>query len=268
MIRAELLKMTTTKAPKIAAAVGILGVAATGLASGWLLPAISHMDPDLQDSVTEMATSTADQQLAAMNVLGGGSLSGGSVSIGLVAVLLLGALIATSDFRHGGIINAALASPRRGRIMGAKTAATSLAMVAMGLCYALVQGLLVAVAPSTLGAGGLSASWFDIADVLGRGVLALIPLGVLGLSAGMLIRSQSATFLVLIGAAVADVTLGAILAVIPATNSWASYTPLALVSTATGPSGGADAGLALGILTMMALAAASVAWVTLRRRDL
>ncbi|GAA1139464.1 hypothetical protein [Nesterenkonia lutea] len=268
MIRAELLKLTSTRAPKIAAAVGILGVAATQLAAGWLLPAISHLDPDLDASVAEMSTSTAESQLLAMNVLGGGSMSSGSVSIGLVAILLLGALLATSDFKHGGIVTTALAAPRRGRIVGAKVAATALAVLLTGLGYALVQGFLVAVAPSTIGAGGIAASWWEVADVLGRGVLTLIPLGILGLAAGILIRSQSATFLVLIGAAVADVTLGAILSVIPATAELSSYTPLALVSTASGPGGGLGAGLALGILTMMALAAAGAAWVTLRRRDL
>ena len=269
MIRAELLKLTTTRGPKIAVAVGVLGVAATQLASGWLLPAISHVDPDLAASVEEMATSSPEQQLAALNVLGGGgALGSGSVSIGLVAVLLLGALIATSDYRHGGIVTSALAAPQRGRIMAAKIGVSVLALAVTGLAYALVQGILVALAPSTLGAGGFSANWLEGADVLGRGVLTLLPLGILGLAAGMLIRSQTATFLVLIGAAVADVTAGAFLALVPATREWAGYTPLSLVSTATGPEGGWAAVLALGVLAMMALVAAVAAWLTLRRRDL
>ncbi|MGJ9371773.1 hypothetical protein [Nesterenkonia sp. CF4.4] len=271
MIRAELLKLTSTRAPKIAAAVGVIGVAATQLASGWLLPAIGHIDPDLQADVSELSTSTAERQLAAMNVLGGGGgMASGSVSIGLVAILLLGALVATADFRHGGITTTALASPRRGRIIGGKAVAAALVAASTGLCYALVQGLLVTLAPSTMGAGGLSADPWEVAEVLGRGVLTVVPLALLGLAAGVLIRSQSATFLVLIGAAVADVTLGAILSLIPVTSSWGAYLPLALVSSATSPDGAA--GLApvpaLILLAMMALVAVGAAWLSLRRRDL
>lgn len=271
MIRAELLKLTSTRAPKIAAAVGIIGVAATQLASSWLLPAISHVDPDLKADVAELSTSTAERQLAAMNVLGGGGgMASGSVTIGLVAILILGALAATADFRHGGIITTALAAPRRGRIMSAKAAAVAIVAGLTGLGYALVQGLLVALSPSTMGAGGLSPGVWEITEVLGRGVLTVVPLALLGLAAGVLIRSQSATFLVLIGAAVADVTLGAILSLIPVASSWTPYLPLALVSAATGPDGAA--GLApvpaLVLLAMMALVAVGVAWLSLRRRDL
>lgn len=269
MLRAELLKLTTTRATLIAVIIGLLGVATTQWAAGWLLPSLASLDPGLESTVTEAAATGPEQQLAALNVLGG-SLGGGSLGIGLVAVLLLGAMVATTDFRYGGIVGTALVEPRRGALVLAKAGAAAVVVAVTAVGYALVQFALVAASPDVVGSGGYSANAPATIDVLGRGILTLVLIGVIGMSVGMLVRGQTTAFLLLIGAAVLDPVVRAVLVLVPGADGVASYLPLALASTASGPAhdGTMPPLVALGILATLAVAALGAAVVTHRRRDL
>jgi ABC-2 type transport system permease protein len=269
MLRAELIKITTIKGAFIAAIVAALGVAFTQLATGWLVPSLASLDPEIEAAVGEQAVATPELQLASLNLLGGAG-AGGSVGIALIAVLLLGATVATADTRHGGIVTTALAEPRRGRIVRAKALAALIAAGVTAVAAAAVLLGLVMISPDVLEAGGFGVSWAAAAEVLGRGILTLAVLGVLGAAIGVIIGGQTATFLILIAGAFADVIVRGLFSLAPALSEWGAYLPVALATAAAGPVGQGPVPpvLALGILATLALGASAVAWAVLRRRDL
>jgi len=273
MLRAELLKLTTTSASKIALGVGAGGLILTQITSVTMLPALASgrfgSIPDgLADEIPSLDLATAGGQLAALSPLGasGGS---GSLGIAVIAIVLMGVLAGTGDYRFGGIVTTALAQPNRIRILTAKAAAAGVAGLVTGAVFAVVSaatllgtlaitGMPVAVEPSI------------IVAVLARGVLAIACLTIVGLAVGILARSQLAAVLVMLGILILELVVQSIAQLIVGSLPvWAQLMPLALTHALIGTG---EAGLSLpaalaGLLGLTAIAL-TLAAVALRRRDI
>lgn len=127
MLRAEILKLTTTTSTRVAILIAALGLILTQLAFTLLLPALREDGAAGADVTAELPVidmGLAENQLAALNPFGA-SMGTGSIGAVIVAVVLLGVLAGTGDFRYGGITGAALAEPRRSRIVLAKAGAAA-----------------------------------------------------------------------------------------------------------------------------------------------
>ena len=138
---------------------------------------------------------------------GGGSLAGlGSLppliysfaaSVGYVFPVLLGALASTGEFRHQTLTPTFLATPRRARVLSAKTIALFVVGAAFGV---------VALAAS-VGIGALVFNGFGIDPLLadsatwaliGRTVLAMALWAVIGVGLGVLVPSQVASIVIVL----------------------------------------------------------------------
>ena len=142
-----------------------------------------------------------------VNTGGGGSLAGlGSLppliysfaaSVGYVFPVLLGALASTGEFRHQTLTPTFLATPRRARVLSAKTIALFVVGAAFGV---------VALAAS-VGIGALVFNGFGIDPLLadsatwaliGRTVLAMALWAVIGVGLGVLVPSQVASIVIVL----------------------------------------------------------------------
>ncbi|QYF75569.1 ABC transporter permease [Cryobacterium sp. PAMC25264] len=142
-----------------------------------------------------------------VNTGGGGSLAGlGSLppliysfaaSVGYVFPVLLGALASTGEFRHQTLTPTFLATPRRARVLGAKTIALFVVGAAFGV---------VALAAS-VGVGALVFNGFGIDPLLadsatwaliGRTVVAMALWAVIGVGLGVLVPSQVASIVIVL----------------------------------------------------------------------
>ncbi|WP_344296841.1 hypothetical protein [Agromyces neolithicus] len=267
--------MTTVGATKVAAAVGVLGLLTTQLVFVWLLPALSSgaIVIDGEPGIAAELGGVFDRasfefQYSALSLLGGGA-SAGSLGFSVIAVLAIGVLAATTDYRFGGIVGAALASPRRGRILGGKISATVVVTAATAVAYAIVSvGVLLA---STIASGvDLALGWGDVLSEMSRGIAVLILLGLLGLAIGVLVRSQLAGFLILIGLVVIEPIMHAVLQIVGGAPIWAQFLPLALAQASLAdPGSGAVLSPVIALVAFVAIvgAALTAAWVALRRRD-
>ncbi|HET6671879.1 MAG TPA: hypothetical protein VFG92_00750 [Agromyces sp.] len=275
MIRAELMKLTTVGATKVAAAVGIIGLLATQLLFFWLLPALASGaiaitgEPGIAAELGEFDPGSFAFQYSSLSLLGSNA-GAGSIGVALIAVLSIGVLAATTDYRFGGIVAAALASPRRARILGGKVAATAVVVAVMAVAYAVVC-LGVLLSSTTLSGVDLVVGWGDIAGAIGRGVVVLVLLGLLGLAIGVLVRSQLAGFLVLIGVVLVEPILQSVLLLVGEAPAWSQYLPLALAQAGLAdPASPAALSPLVALVALAALAgvALAAAWAVLRRRDL
>ena len=273
MIRAELLGIATTTATKVATATALLGLVLTQLAFVILLPALARGDigpgPEaLGDDLPGIDLTTGAMQMGALSPLGA-SMGGGSLGITMLAMALLGVLAGTSDHRFGGIVGAALAAPRRGRIMAAKTAAAAVAGLVVGVVLVALSAMTLLV---SLAAAGISFAVEPLALVglLGRGTLAVVCLVLIGLGVGVLARNQLAGVLVMLAVLVGEPMIAATAQLVTGTvPAWTQALPVALTQAAigAGPStwGPGVAMAALVGLTAVVLAAATLA---LQRRDI
>jgi len=273
MFRAEVLGLVTTTATKVAALVAVLGLVIAQLVFVILLPALAtgQVGPGadaLGDDLPQIDLASPAAQLDALSPLGS-SLGGGSIGLALIAVVLLGVLAGTSDDRHGGIVGAVLASPRRSRIVLGKAAAVGAGGVALGVVLAVVS-LLTLAGSLTLTQTPFAAAAGSVAATSARGVLAVACLAVLGLAVGILCRSQLAGVLVMMGVLVAEPVVAALAHLVAgdAASTVTQFLPVALAQAVihggTGVIGGGVAIAALLTLTAAVLAAAAVA---LSRRD-
>ena len=143
----------------------------------------------------------------AMNAGGGTGLTGvGSIppliysfaaSVGYVFPVLLGALATTGEFRHQTLTPTFLATPKRGRVLGAKTIALFLVGAALG-----VVGLAASVGVGALVLGGFGVDPL-LADgetwaLIGRTVLAMAVWAVIGVGLGVLVPSQVASIVIVL----------------------------------------------------------------------
>lgn len=272
MYRAELLKLTTTTAPKVALGIGAGGLVLTQLLYVTLIPALASglVGPGadvLGDELPALDLTVAAGQLSALNPLG--AAGAGSLGIAALAVILMGVLAGTSDYRYGGIVTTALAQPRRGRLLLAKAAAAGTAGVITGAVFALVSLAMLAGTLAVLGVP-LALDPILILTVLLRSTGAIGALAVLGLGVGMLARSQLAGVLVMLAILLLEPIVQSVTQLITGTLPvWAQLLPLSLANAVIGTSdfGLSPAGAAPALLALTGVALALSA-LALRRRDL
>ncbi|HXH34478.1 MAG TPA: hypothetical protein VNJ54_08720 [Plantibacter sp.] len=274
MFRAELLSLVTTTATKVSAVVAVAGLVITQLAFVTLIPALAsgEIGPGAEAlgsdfPVVDLASRAV--QLDALNPLGA-SMGNGSIGVALLAVALLGVLAGTSDDRYGGIVGAALASPKRSRIVIGKAGAVALVGATLGLILALtslaalVITLVAAGTPFVLGFG-------DIASRVGLGILAVTTLAVIGLAVGLIVRTQLAGVLTMLGILVLEpIVVSSVQLVTAATPPlWTQFLPIALaqnvIHAGTGP---LSASVAIGALLALTVVASAAASAALTRRDI
>jgi ABC-2 type transport system permease protein len=270
MLRAEILKLTTTTSTRVAILIAALGLVLTQLAFTLLLPALREDGAAGADVTAELPVidmGLAENQLAALNPFGA-SMGAGSIGVVIVAVVLLGVLAGTGDFRYGGITGAALAEPRRFRIVLAKAGAAAATGAVTGV-------LLAAAALLTLGATLLTrgtpfiAPLPQVLGLLGRGVLAVTLLTLVGLAVGLILRNQLAAVLVMLGALVVEPVLMSIVQLATGTVPlWVQLLPVSLSQAAVGSGTALAPGTALGALAALAATAVAASALTLRHRDL
>ncbi|WP_411699285.1 hypothetical protein [Conyzicola sp.] len=275
MVHAELLKLRTVASTWVALAVAAGGLLVTQVLNVTLLPALASGavlgdEPALRDELGAIDTGSAAFQYAALNVFGTGGASG-SIGIATIAVLALGVLAGTTDYRHGGIVGTALARPRRAGILAGKVAATAIAAAVLGVALAAIA-LVVLLASAVTGDGALALSPLDMASALGRGVVVVVLLALLGLAIGVLVRSQLAAFITVAALLLAEPILqGFVQLVTGGLPVWAQLLPVSLARAGLSDPA-VDSGLApavaLGVLAALTAAVLGAATVALRRRDL
>jgi len=273
MFRAELLGLTTTTATKVSALVAVVGLIATQLIFVIVLPALARGDigpgaAALGSDFRVLDLTTAAAQLDAINPLGA-SMGGGSVGIALLAVVLLGTLAGTSDDRYGGMVGAALASPRRGHIVAGKAMATAVVGVVVGAVMA-VASLAALVGALAVTGTAFTAGIGDVVATLGRGVVAIACLALIGLAVGILVRTQLAGIITMLAVLFAEPLLTATTSLIGgAAPVWTQFLPVALAQNVIhGGSADVNVGAALIALAALSAAALAAASVALSRRDL
>lgn len=278
MIRAELIKLATVRATLITLIVGVVGLLVTQVFSVPLLAAVAGgtitlPEPELQNQLAAFQPGTVDFQYAALNVLGGGSIGGstGSIGVATVAILILGLSVATTDYRHGGIVAAALAQPRRGRLLAGKAVAAGIFGLATGALFAAIS--LVVLLATLLTNPGLewAVAPVDAAATLVLGAVVVTLLTLVGLAVGVLARSQVTGLVVVISAMLLEPIVHGIASLVSGgTPLWTQFLPQALAHAALAPQGTSVLPwwLALGSLAAFAGVALVGASVALRRRDL
>jgi len=296
MYRAEMLKLRTTRATWVVAAVAVAGMLVVQ-AFTLLLPTILRSTEALGGGTTvglqappEMVEELAPDlgaltdvslpafQRSMLDLLGNGMGGSGSVGVATVCMLLLGVLAVTTDFRTGGIVPTALVQPARLRILAAKAGATATVALAVGAVLAVLgaAGLLVAIV-TTPGAG-LALDALEVLGIWARGLAVLVLLSWLGLGIGTLVRGQVAAVVTVGALALAEpIVRGAVTLLSGGESAAAEWLPLGLGALAsTGQSGAALLGGAAPLGALAALAGLA-AWafvllgggaVSLQRRDL
>ncbi|MEX1079299.1 MAG: ABC transporter permease [Homoserinimonas sp.] len=181
-IRAELVKLTTTRMWWILPVILLVYVAFTALILAAVFSGVISPDegaPELsEDALPPIIYSIAH-------------------SIGYVFPLLLGTLAVTGEFRHQTLTPTFLATPRRGRVLAAKL----VVMAIFGALYGVVA-LIGAVGPGAAilsiddGVSGLddSETWLMFARI----VVAMALWAVIGVGLGTLIPNQVAAIVVVL----------------------------------------------------------------------
>ena len=272
MLRAELLALVSTTSAKVAAAVAVCGLLASQLAFVTLLPAIVRGDIGAAEGASEGLSgfdlTSPATQLDALSPLGA-SLSGGSVGVALLAIVLFGVLAGTSDFRYGGIVGAALAAPQRWRIVAAKAGAATLAALVLGAGLAIVGGAVLLV---TLAASGVPfvVDPAAAAAVIGRGIVTVACLVLIGLAVGLLARSQLAGVLIVLAAILAEPVVTAITQLVSGgTALWTQLLPVSLAHATIGATPALlTPPVAGAVLLGLAAAALGAATLAVQRRDI
>lgn len=273
MLRAELLKLTTTPASKIALAVGAAGLIITQLITVTLLPALASglIGPGkdvIGDVIPASDLVTSVGQLAALSPLGasGGT---GSIGIAVIAIVMMGVLAGTSDYRFDGIVTTALAQPNRVRILAAKAAATGIAGIVTGAVFAVVS------TATLLTALGIAGTPFAIepavlAAVFARSVLAVACLTTFALAVGILARSQLIAVLAILSILIIEMIVQSIAQLIMGSMPvWAQFMPLSLVHAVIGTeAAGVPLPIAAAALLALTAIALTLAALVLRRRDI
>lgn len=174
--RAETTKQFTTNMWWILAIVLFVYVGSTAAALGFVFAAAAT------GSLPGDAPPIPQDGLAAL-------LYSSATSIGYVFPLLIGTLMVTTEFRHKTLTPTFLATPRRGRVLGAKIAVG----VLMGVLFGVI-GVLASVATSApfLLAFDVETGLADpgIWAQLGRMLLAYVLWVLVGVGFGVLVRNQ------------------------------------------------------------------------------
>lgn len=168
---AEVIKLVTTR---LWLWLGLTVVGLSGLLTFLILNSLDDQGESYRDftavELAEMMTFTS------------------AIAYGIAAVM--GVIALTGEYRHQLITPTFLAVPRRGNVLLAKLVLYGLVGAAIGLAFALVQGM---VAFSILDGKGYDISFSDqvVADSL-RGVVVVSALfGMLGVAVGAVVRNQA-----------------------------------------------------------------------------
>lgn len=277
MIRAELLKLTTVRPLKITAWIGLGGLIFTHVLAITLLPMAGTLaeqasaqapeGTEIPSELPGLALSPAATQLSALSPFGPAQV--GSLGISLVCVLIIGVLAGAMDNRFGGMVQAALAQPRRERIIAAKAASLGLAGLVIGAGYGLVSLIAMLLSLPVLGQQ-LAIGPAEMISSLLLGMLTVPLIVLMAMGAGLLLRSQVLGLIVVLSAIVVE--SGALQLAQLFTGSvpaWMHFLPYSLSLAATNAgTGGLPplAGLA-GLIAWTAVILAGAA-LALRRRDI
>ena len=180
MYRAEMLKLRTTRATWVVAAVAVAGMlvvqaftlllptilrsadaAGGGTTVGLQAPPemVAELAPDL-GALADVSQPAFQRSMLAP--AGPGLAAPGAVGGATVCMLLLGVRAVTTDFRTGGIVPTALVQPSRLRILGAKAGATATVALGVGVVLALLGALGLLVAIVTRGVAAGRTPWADM----------------------------------------------------------------------------------------------------------
>jgi ABC-type transport system involved in multi-copper enzyme maturation permease subunit len=175
LIHAELLKLRTTRM--------IYGLALSVLAS--VLPGVISTITMAGKSGGAPALSTSE---GIRNVMS-------ASSSGYTVVLVIGILIMAGEFRHNTATSTFLISPTRGRVVGAKLAASALVGAALAV---IASALTLAVAVPWLATKHIHVEFFshNVGLVLLGGIAATTIYATVGVGVGSLIRNQTAAVVI------------------------------------------------------------------------
>lgn len=240
-ILAELSKLTTTRAPRwvalSAAALAALAISGVVAAGG-------------------VAQDALGTDIGLRTVLAHGGLAS-------ILPLVLGILLSASEYRHGTVVDTFLTEPRRGRVIGAKLVAGTIAGLVIG----------VAVVLTTVATVGI---WFSAKDVpfdlsSSTVVRALVGIAIwdvlyatIGVAVGSIIRTPAAAIVsVLVWLTVAETAVAGLLVEV---GRWLPGTAAQALGGA--PTDGLLSQVGGGVVLLgWAVLAAAAAVVATRRRD-
>jgi ABC-2 type transport system permease protein len=178
----------------------------------------------------------------------------------LLFTTLIGVLIATSEYRHGTITLAFLATPVRERVLAAKTCA---AVIASALLV--VPALLIPVGIAEIWVGRRDDWHFGsyAFELIGRLFLGAAIVAMIGYFIGASMKRQLGAVILLLGWLV--FVEQAIVALLPGTTD---YLPGRAVGGVLTAGGSPSFGVALGVLAAYLAGLGAVAVVLTRRRDI
>jgi ABC-type transport system involved in multi-copper enzyme maturation permease subunit len=175
LIHAELLKLRTTRM--------IYGLALAALAIAPISAISAISNAGKSGGGPALTTSEGIRAVMATSLFGG------------ILVLVIGILIMAGEFRHNTATSTFLISPHRGRVVGAKLAASALVGAALGV---IASGLTLAVALPWLATKHIHVDLFsrNVGLVLLGGIAAMTIYAIVGVGVGSLIRNQTAAVVV------------------------------------------------------------------------
>ncbi|MBM2621165.1 ABC transporter permease [Actinoplanes sp. LDG1-06] len=191
LVNAELFKVRTTSLWWIMAIILVPLYAASVLVN-WANANITTVPDDA--GVTDTQSAQIEASLQPINIATNLYTSG--QYFGVLVVLLLAAIIVTSEFFHLTATTTFLTTPRREAVILAKFGAAIIIGLAVWLFTTVLNLIVVPLILSNLDLGaqlGEPAVW----RAIGLNALAFVLWGVLGVGAGVLIRSQIAATLIL-----------------------------------------------------------------------
>jgi len=167
-LRAELVKLHTTRAPWLVAA-SLIAFAAIGPLLNLLI--------DTPRRATMLTDATAQLDLLTLTPI-------------TLFATVIGALIATSDHRHGTIVPTLLVVPSRHRSLLAKAIVTAAIAVVLSLAALTVLGLLTAALLAAQDATWLIPTvWLPLHAL--RSTVPIVTMALVGLGIGELVRNQT-----------------------------------------------------------------------------
>jgi hypothetical protein len=195
LVRAELLKVRTTRAPYFLALAGVLlsmlGVLGNALTAGQqTLPPLT--DPAMARTVYASA--------------------GGVTSL----IPVIGILIMTTEYRFMTVTSTFLVTPRRGRVVTAKMVAAALVSALIGAVSVILSFALAAVILSVKTHAAVPAT--TQLQIAGGVLLSCALYGILGVSVGALIKNQVAA--VVVALVWTFVVEALVVALLPSVGKW------------------------------------------------
>ena len=181
-------------------------------------------------------------------------------STALLFATLIGVLIATSEYRHGTITLAFLATPVRERVLAAKTAAAVIASALLVL-----PALLISVGIAEIWVGRRDDWYFGSYEfeLIGRLFVGAAIVAMIGYFIGAAMKRQLGAVILVLGWLV--FIEQAIVALFPGTED---YVPGRAVGGILTPGTSPSFGVALGVLAVYLVGLGAVAVVLTRRRDI